>query len=349
MGSSDILLCADVACSVISFVGGGNYLFLAINKAWEEAHKMALGVSNTSTVVATRYMSLPLMTEILESDAPYAVDLMNVLAKKGLFTFARMASKAPYYLHMFSPTTFGWAAYSGNVVMTAFIGRRKTMGCFPANKHHALRAAEGGSVEVIRFLLRENHMPEPGSFGMVLLHDSMVEEALQNGRLEVLDLLLNDDAFKAKIGGFEWEGWADIFGRLAASARAGDVRTLDWFVMNAGVKAHNDVTNVMCTEAAGSGNLGTLKFLKSRGHHFSRSAFRAAGRAGSRAMLDWMVTEGGCVPHEDIYIEASTTGNIEAIRWAIDYGLVCPAGAIENAKYCGKYRAMLLMSKARQA
>lgn len=268
---------------------------------------------------------------------------MNILAKKGLFAFAIKGSRSPYFMSMFSPSTFAWAAYSGNYVMTAFIGRRLHVG-FPAKKHVALRAVEGGSVEIIRFLLHEGHLPPRGSHALALMYTAIVYEALERGHVDVLALLLNEDSFKAKAGGLHWGGWGNIFGALSVSARAGDIRTLDWFGVEGGVEVCDDVTGVLCAEAARAGQLETLKFLKCRGYRLSQRAFKACGTVGNEEILNWMV-EAGCPTDNGIFVEASLSGNLAAIRWALAYGLSCPPEAIENAKYCGNYIAMLAMSK----
>lgn len=122
--SADVLLGSDVACLVMAFAGEGNFLFLAIQKDWLAAHAKVFGALNKKTVVVSRHMSAPRMKLVLSSDAARVVDMMDVAARKGSLSFARVASLPPYSLNMFSHKTFGSAASSGNLAMTTCIGRR---------------------------------------------------------------------------------------------------------------------------------------------------------------------------------------------------------------------------------
>lgn len=74
---------------------------MAIKRAWREAHEAAFGAANKDMIVATNYMSASKMCEMLGSDAPHKLGLMSVQAKKGLFAFALMGSRSPYFLHVF--------------------------------------------------------------------------------------------------------------------------------------------------------------------------------------------------------------------------------------------------------
>lgn len=342
--SSSVLLGSDVACCVLAFAGEGNFLFLAIQKDWLAAHARVFGASNKRTVVASRHMSVPQMNLVLSSDAAKQVDVMDVAARKGLLCFARKASLPPYNLNMFSRKVFGSAAFSGNLAMTALIGRRVQPSTLVYTKHVALRAAEGGSVEIIRFLLREGHMAPKGSKALDLLHNGMVEEALENGRVEVLCLLLNDVKFKHAIGKVKWRGWRDIFCVLEERAYVGDLRTLRWFLNDGGVKGIHDVRGVLPAAAAAGGNLDTLKFLSSEGCSLTPSAFKAAGRAASTEVLDWLI-QNDCPVDNGVFIEAADYGNLEALQWAMDYGLTCPGAAVDIAMFHGNRDALNIMRR----
>lgn len=99
----------------------------------------------------------------------------------------------------------------------------------------------------------------------ISVYNAMAYEALARGHVDVLDLLQNN-GFKAEIGDREWAGWRDISGDLGAIARAGGTDTLHWFGVHCGVKGGDDVTGVLCAEAAGAGEFEMLKSLKSRGY-----------------------------------------------------------------------------------
>ena len=342
--SSSVLLGSDVACCVLAFAGEGNFLFLAIQKDWLSAHARVFGASNKKTVVASKHMSAPQIRLVLSSDAAKKVDVMDVAARKGLFLFARRASLPPYNLNMFSRKTFGSAAFSGNLAMTTYIGRRVQPPTPTYTKHVALCAAAGGSVDIIRFLLREGHMAPRGSAALDLLHNGMVEEAVESGRLAVLTLLLNDAKFKTAVGGFKWRGWQNIFRALQKRAYVGDVRTLRWFMTDGGVKGMHDVCGVLPAAAAAAGQVDTLKFLTSEGCSLTRSAFRSAGKAGSREVLDWLV-QNGCPVDNGVFVEAADHGNLQALQWAVDFGLTCPEIAVDIATFYGNKDALSIMGK----
>lgn len=310
--ASSAIAGVDTASEILSYAGKGSFLFVAINKDWLQAHGRAFGAANRDTIVATEHMSVSRMSEVLNSDAPFKMDLMNILVKKGLFAFALMASRSPHFMRMFSPTTFCLAAYSGNLPMTAYIGRSVRAG-FPGKKHVALCAAAGGSVSVIKFLLREGHMPGLGTQALSIIYDSMVHEAIGHARVDALSLLLNDDGFRSDIGGIDWGGWRNVFAALTVSARAGDIPTLHWFGAHGGVKGCDDVYGVLCIEAAGAGQFETLKFLKARGYRLTSRAFKACGKVAGKEMLDWMHQQ-GCPKDKDIFVEAAISGNLAAIR-----------------------------------
>ena len=291
--SSAALLGSDIACCVIAFAGEGNFLFLAVQKDWLSAHARVFGASNKRTVVASKHMSAPQMELVLSSDAARHVDVMDVAARKGLLSFARRASLPPYNLNMFSRKAFGSAAFSGNLAMTAVIGRHVQPPTLVYAKHAALRAAAGGSVEIIRFLLREGHMAPRGSSALDFLYNGMIQEAVGNGRVNVLSLLLNDVKFKKAMGELKWQGWQDIFRVLAERAHVGDVGTLRWFLNDGGVKGMHDVLGVLCTAAAAAGKVDTLQLLSSEGCPLAPSAFEAAEKAGNKEVLDWLA-ESGC-------------------------------------------------------
>lgn len=342
--SAEVLLGSDVACCVMTFVGEGNFLFLAIQKDWLAAHAIVFGASNKRTVVATKHMSAPQMDLVLNSDAAKHVDVVDVAARKGLLSLARRVSLPPYNLNMFSRKTFGSAASSGNLAMTTFIGRRVQPPTLTYTKNVALCAAAGGSVDIIRFLLREGHMAPRGSVALDLLHNGMVEEAVENGRVGVLSLLLNDRKFRSAMGGFKWRGWNDIFRVLEKRAHVGDVRTLRWFMNDGGVRGMHDVCGVLSAAAAASGNVDTLKFLSSEGWPLTRSVFKSAGKACSKEVLDWLV-QNGCPVDNGVFIEAADHGNLEAMQWAVDFGLTCPGMAVDIATFNGNKHALGIMRK----
>ena len=342
--SSNVLLGSDVACCVMAFAGEGNFLFLAIQKDWLSAHARVFGAFNKKTVVASKHMSAPQMKLVLSSNAAKQVDIMDVAAREGLFSFARMASLPPYNLNMFSRKTFGSAATSGNLAMTAFIGRRVQPPTLTYTKNVALCAAAGGSVDIIRFLLREGHMAPRGSAALDLLHNGMVEEAVEGGRVGVLGLLLIDGEFKSAMGGFEWRGWNDIFRVLEKRAYVGDIRTLRWFFNDGGVKGMHDVCGMLSAAAAAAGNVDTLKFLWKEGCPLTRSAFRSAGKAGGKEVLDWLV-QNGCPVDNGVFIEAADHGNLQALQWAVDFGLTCPEMAVDIATFFGNKEALGIMGK----
>lgn len=342
--SSEVLLGSDVACCVMAFAGEGNYLFLAIQKDWLAAHTRVFGASNKKTVVASKHMSAPQMRLVLNSDAAKQVDVMDVAVRKGLFSFARRASLPPYNLNMFSRKVFGSAAFSGNLAMTAFIGRRVQSPTLTYKKNVALCAAAGGSVDMVRFLLREGHMAARGSAALDLLHNGMVEEAVANGRVSVLGLLLSDGEFKSAMGGFKWRGWNDIFRVLEKRAYVGDLRTLRWFLNDGGVKGMHDVCGVLSAAAAAAGNVDTLKFLWKEGCPLTRSVFKSAGKACNKEVLDWLV-QNGCPVDTGVFIEAADHGNLEALQWAVDFGLACPDMAVDIATFYGNKDALGIMGE----
>ena len=205
-------------------------------------------------------------------------------------------------------------------------------------------AAAGGSVDIIRFLMREGHMPPRGSAALDLLHNAMVAEAVENGRVGVLSLLLNDGKFKSAMGGFKWRGWNQIFRVLEKRARVGDVRTLRWFMSDGGVKGMHDVCGVLCTAAAAAGNADTLRFLLSEGCPLTRSVFKSAGKVCNKDVLDWLV-QNGCPVDSGVFMEAADNGNLEALQWAVDYGLTCPDMAVDIATFYGNKEALAIMRK----
>jgi hypothetical protein len=297
---------------ILPFVGKDQYRFVgAVNHHYRTSY-LTLFAASTSFENVTTMGQAYLCCGDVWSNLPQKIDFCKVMVKFGRqdivkYLFNRVRTRdEPLNDSKFTAA----AAEGGHVDLLRWLVRKECN----VDQATFAGAAVHGNLEVFQWLFtlprplspHYSHGTRPG----IAWNKKMYENAALHGHLPILKWA------HSKESNFPSEELCSL------AALNGHVHVLKW------ARSQNYRWNeVTCTNAALNGHVETLKWLRSNGCPWSASACASAALNGHMAALKWL-RDNGCPWDEWTLVQAARLGHEDVVKWARSHG--CPSNDLEE-------------------
>ena len=216
------------------------------------------------------------------------ISLLNAAALNGHLPLMKYLRTHPYCNYKkWNEITCEYAALSGHLHVLVYL---RGEGC-PWNHNTTSAAADKGHLEVLKWLVSEDCQ----------CLSSTWLRAAENGHLHVLKYLRSI--------GCPWNSYVTSY-----AAYGGHIDVLEWLLEN-DMLSHEPL---FFADAALTGRLEVVKWMRSHGCHWSSSAYTYAASNNHLHVLNWLKME-GCPLDSDSYREAVETAKkyeqTEVLQW----------------------------------